>query len=97
MMWRDGRRVVVAGWQHAKAQFAALIAERDELRRERDMLKRDLAWAERNITELRGTITEMLAARQAVKRAHAELDALYRERDIARGEAAVRDPEQPLH
>jgi uncharacterized coiled-coil DUF342 family protein len=92
-MLRNGRRVLIApGWVHARQQFAALVAERDELRHERDMLKRNLAWVEQNNTELRGTITEMLAARQAVKRAHAELTELYRQRDLERARAAVRDP-----
>jgi len=38
----------------------------------------------------------MLAARRAVRRAQAELAALYRERDIVRAQTAIRDPLVPL-
>jgi uncharacterized coiled-coil DUF342 family protein len=70
--------------------LAATTAERDALKAEIDALR-----AERD--ELRATLTELIAARRGVEAAQAELNELYREREIARARATVRDPNAALN
>jgi len=97
-MWRRPlvRVDVVRSWQYAREQFAALTAERDQLKRDLEWTRRDLAWAEQNVCELREAINELLAARRARQAAEDELVRLYRERDIERARKAERDPAAPL-
>ena len=77
-------------WARARAEMAACAAERDQLRRELADMKRERDEA---IDRLR----ELIAARQAVAHAQAELASLYRERAIARAHTAERDPTTPLN
>jgi chromosome segregation ATPase len=84
------RKIDIArSWQHARAQFAALVAEHDAL-------KRELAETKRERDEFRAAMRELQAAILARQQAEAELAGLYRERAIARARAAERDPAQPL-
>ena len=99
-MWHKPHRRrddIAASWQHAKTQFAAVVAERDQLKHELAQTQQELASARQSVHDLRGVIDEMLATRRACEMAEAELVRLYRERDIARARAAERDPAQPLH
>jgi hypothetical protein len=70
-------------WQLAKAEFASVVAERDQLRAERDE-------ALARLTELQNAVT-------ARWQAEAELRALYRERDLQRAMRMERDPATPLN
>lgn len=77
------RKVNIAvSWQRAKQQFAALTAERDELRRERD--------------EYRARLHDLQVCVQERWAAEHRLADLYRERAIVRARAAERDPALPL-
>jgi len=90
-MLRNARRInVAASWQRARAEFAALVAEREAL-------KRELAWTQRSVCELRDALDELRAAVLARHHAEAELAALYRERAITRAQAAQRDPNAALN
>ena len=93
-MWQRKRRVLISGsphsWQFARQQYAALKSERDALRQELDEVRRER-------DELRHAINEMLATRRARDMAEAELVRFYRERDIERAKAAVRNPTTPLN
>jgi len=90
-MWRSGRRLDIArSWQLAKQQFAAVLAERDGLRRE-------LAQTRQSLDECRAALRELGAAVLARQQAEAEVHALYREREIARANATERDITQPLN
>jgi len=90
-MWRSGRRHDVArSWQLAKQQFAAVLAERDSLRRE-------LAETRRERDDMHAALRELRAASLARMKAEAELAAVYRERAIQRARAAERDPNAALN
>src|SRR5262245_16446332 len=86
-----------ASWQRAKAQFAAIVAERDSLKHELACTEQRLAHAERERDQYLATIRDMLATRTAARHARAELADLYRERALARAQAVERDPSRPLH
>jgi hypothetical protein len=78
------RRVdVVASWRYARAQFAALMAERDAL-------KQELAETQQALCELQAAVLERTQA-------FYELRHLQRERDIVRARHAERDWDRPLH
>jgi uncharacterized coiled-coil DUF342 family protein len=91
MMWRRPllRVDIARTWQHAREQFAAVVAERDQLRRE-------LAETKADRDELRARLVELLDAYRARRAAEDEVRALYREREIARARAVERDPAAPL-
>lgn len=95
-MWINGRRCIIHAWHSAREQFAALVAERDHLQGECDQLRRDLANVRRQRDDAIDTLLELRAARARVEVAQAELQALYRERDIERAKRAERDPALPL-
>ena len=109
-MWHNGivRRVnVAASWKRAREQFAAVKAERDQLRqdlaeseRQRKVLKLKLDWANSTLRErdqLREAVLEMRAAIDARQAAEERLAELHREREIVRARAAERPPGQLLH
>jgi hypothetical protein len=84
------RKIDIArSWQLAREQFAALVSERDALRRE-------VAETRRERHDFRDAMRQLQAAVQARWQAEQELRLLYREREIARARAAVRDPNLPL-
>jgi len=88
---------IVHAWLSAKEQFAATVAERDQLRRENAELKRQFDWM---LGELRNVTEEFRALRMAVlarQKAEHELAALHRERETARAQAVERDPALPLN
>ena len=90
-MPRSVRRVDIArSWALARQQFAAVVSERDAL-------KRELAWTQQSVRELRDALSELRAAVLARRHAEAELATLYRERAIARARAAQRDPNAALN
>jgi chromosome segregation ATPase len=81
---RSIRRVdIVASWRHAREQYATLQSELDQLRR-------DLEHVRGQRDELQQLLRELLDARRAVKQAEANLQELYREREIRRARMAVR-------
>jgi uncharacterized coiled-coil DUF342 family protein len=92
MMWRRPllRVDIARTWQHAREQFAAVVAERDQFRRE-------LAETKADRDELRARLVELLDAYRARRAAEDEVRALHREREIARARAAERDPATPLN
>ena len=99
-MWHKPHRRrddIAASWQHAKTQFAAVVAERDALKRELVQTQHELASTRQNVHDLRGVVDEMLATRRACEMAEADLRRLYRERSIARARAIERNPDTPLH
>lgn len=92
----NGRRCIIHAWHSAREQFAALAAERDQLRRELDELKRQFDWM---LHELQSVTEEFRALRMAVlarQKAEHELAELYRQREIAQAQAVERDPALPL-
>jgi len=90
-MLRNVRRLDVArSWQHVRQQFAVVVAERDAL-------KRELAEIRHERDDMRAALRELCAASLARIKAEAELAALYRERAIARAQAAERDPNAALN
>jgi len=85
------RRIdVVASWQFARQQFAAVIAERDQL-------KWELEWVERERDEFRVRLHELQSAVEARWKAEEQCRALYRERDLQRAMRMERDLTDPLH
>jgi len=96
-MWNGRRRVDIRAWHSVREEHAATVAERDMLRAENDTLKRQ--W-DSLLRKLAGVTEELRALRAAVRvrqKAQAELDSLYRERDIERARAAERDPNAALN
>jgi hypothetical protein len=92
-MWRDpGRRHInlAASLAFAKRAFSALVIENTALREDltRVRLQRDEALD--MVRQLRVCIQERWRAEERCRE-------LYRERDIARAEAAQRNPDMPLH
>jgi septal ring factor EnvC (AmiA/AmiB activator) len=98
-------------WRRARAQYAAVVAERDALRRECDalerdramlerdraMLERDRAMLERELVDLKVRHRELYASVLARYECWQELARLYREREIDRALKVERDPAQSLH
>jgi uncharacterized coiled-coil DUF342 family protein len=84
---KHGRRLVVAGWAHARAEFAACAAERDALRAELVEVKR-----ERN--ELRQCLAELCTSLRRQFEAERETARL---RQIQQAEREVCDPSVKLH
>ena len=74
---------IVATWRAAKAQFAAVVAERDALRQE--------------LAEVKQTLRELQAAVLERSRAFNDLTVLVRERAIHRAQEAQRDPNAMLN
>jgi|SRR5262249_39458123 len=99
MSWQSPiRRINVAeSWRRAKAEFAAVVAERDALKRECNALSRDCDALERELANTRARLREMHASILARYEAWQELTALHREHQIERARKAERDPAQPLH
>ena len=91
-----GRRLLIHAWLSAKEQFAALVAERDQLRRENDELKRQFDWMLRELQDVTNAFRELRMTVLARQKAEAELAALYRERAIQQAERAERDLATPL-
>src|SRR5262245_53384428 len=90
-MWRNIRRVDVAAcWQHARRQYAAVVAERDALRRELLEIRRERDAVVDDLHELRIAVMERQQACYGLR-------VLYREREIARARAAERDPAAALN
>jgi hypothetical protein len=89
-MWVNGRRIDYRrSWQIAREQFAAIVAERDQLRHDLDNVRRQRDDAIAALIDLR-------AARGRVETATVELRELYRAREIQRAQAVERDPTRPL-
>ena len=85
------RRVLAAGWAHAREMFASVMAERDTLRQE-------LRYARHDYCELLATMREMQAEVRALRsQAEARVAELHREREIQRAKAVERDPTVPLN
>jgi hypothetical protein len=91
-VWRNpARRIDIArSWALAKAEYAALAAERDRLREE-------LQWMRQSRDEILGALQELRADVTARWQAEARLAEHYRERAIARANAAERDPNATLN
>jgi hypothetical protein len=88
---RPIRRVDVArSWARARADYAALTAERDTLKAECAELRRE---HERLLDLLR---LARALVRSAKTNVGAEIERVTRERDIAQAERTQRDPGQPL-
>jgi hypothetical protein len=77
-------------WQLAREQFAALVAERDELRFQ-------LEWAEHERDQYRARLEELQRAVEQRWKAEAELSALHRERDLQLAMRQERDPTKPMN
>jgi hypothetical protein len=90
-MQHNGRRVIVAGWASAREMFANVTAERDQLRAELFEVTRHRDDILTALHELRAEVRTMRS--QAEQRCRE----LYRERDIARARAQVRDPNAALN
>ena len=89
-MWINGRRRPdLRLWQSAKEQFAALVAERDQLRLDLAKVRRQRDDAIDALQELRNAVRARYAAEH-------ELAELYREREIAKARAVERDLGAPL-
>jgi len=88
-MWGNDRGWA-RGWALARAQYDALVDERDAY-------KRELQWTQGQLEELREEVAELRAAITARFQAEARLAELYREREIARARAAERDPNAMLN
>jgi hypothetical protein len=90
-MWHRpiGRTRFITAWRRARVQFAAVVSERDALRRELEEIRRER-------DGFRAHLRELSAAVRARQDAEAALAELYRERAIARALRAQRDPEQLL-
>ena len=90
-MWRRPllRVDIARTWQHAREQFAAVVAERDAFAQRAG---RDQARSRR----VAGAAYRVAHATRARQAAEEECRRLYREREIARARAAERDPAQPL-
>jgi hypothetical protein len=74
---------VAASWRKAQADYAALTAERDQLKAE--------------LAEAHATMRGVAAIIRAAKITTAnQLEALVRQRDIERAESMQRDPDQQL-
>jgi hypothetical protein len=86
------RRLVIApaAWRAAREQYAAVVAERDDLARQLQWILRDLADVSDRLREFRATMQEKWAAEE-------RLAELYRERAIASARAAERDSGTSLH
>jgi hypothetical protein len=98
-MWHRAHRRRVdaaASWQHAREQFAAVVAERDTLKRDLEWARRDLAMTEKTLADCITTLRELRAAGQARIEAEQRCAELYRERELHRARAAQRDPARPL-
>jgi hypothetical protein len=90
-MLRSARRLDLArSWQRAREAHAAVVAERDRL-------KRELEWTKQSLDEVRAAARELRAATLARMKAEDALASLYREREIARARAAERDPATSLN
>ena len=81
---------VAASWARAKAEFAALRAERDELRRE-------LAEIVRERDAVLARERELIACYYERQKAAVAFASLDRERRIERARRAERDPALSLH
>jgi hypothetical protein len=90
-MWRKPlvRVDVARTWALAKQQFAAVMAERDALRRELSETGRERDDILARFRELQATVLER-------NKAEIALVTLHRERQIVRARAAERDPAAPL-
>jgi hypothetical protein len=91
-MWRRPhvRVDIAASWRRAREQFAALGAERDALRE-------DLARVRAQRDEALDLVRQLQVCIQERWRAEERCRELYRERDIARAQAAQRNDDTPLH
>jgi len=97
-MLRPIRRVNLGrSWQLAREQHAAVVGERDLLRRQPEITRWELETTKQWLHEIRRTLQELRAAVLARNKAEDALRALYRERAIARAQAAVRDPNAMLN
>jgi hypothetical protein len=76
----------------AKQEFAAVAAERAELLAENDALKRQFDWLLRELQDVTNAFRELRMTVLARQKAERELAVLHREREIARAQAAERDP-----
>jgi hypothetical protein len=85
------------GWALSRAQFAALIDERDCLREQLDATRQSLQDRNDALREVTDALCELRAAITARWQAEARLAELYREREIARASAVERDQTTLLH
>jgi hypothetical protein len=79
------------GWALARAQFAALVDERDCLREQLEATRQSLQDSNDALREVTDALRELKAAVSARWAAEARLADLYREREIARASAIERD------
>jgi uncharacterized protein (DUF3084 family) len=91
-MLHNGRRVVVASWAFAREQFAALVTERNSLKRELAETEQRLIDVERERDEALAHLRELQAITLERSRAYHELRSLQRERDLVRARNAQRGP-----
>ena len=94
-MW--GERGWQRGWALARAQYDALVDERDDLRFQLETTRQALQDSNNALREVTQALRELKAtiiARQEAERRVAELQ---REREIARASAVERDPNAALN
>jgi len=89
-MWDD--RSWARGWTLARAQFDALIDERDCLRDQLEATRQSLQDSNAALREVTEALHELKAAVIARWDAERRVAELHREREIARAQAAERDP-----
>jgi hypothetical protein len=81
---------IARSWALAQAEHAAVVRERDQLRRE-------LEWTKQSLREVHAAAAELKAATAARIAVERELADLYRERAIQRARAVERDPSTALN
>jgi chromosome segregation ATPase len=97
-MLRPARRIDPArSWQLAREQYAAVVSERDLLRRQLEITNWHLELTRQSLDEVRSALQELRAAVLARQKAEDALRELYRERAIARARASERDPNAMLN
>jgi hypothetical protein len=90
-MLQNGPRIIIApAYALMRRGLAAVVAERDAL-------KRELEWTKQSLEEVRFALRELSAAVRARQDAEAALAALYREREVAAAKATQRNPAALLH
>lgn len=95
MSWHHPLRTVNVreSWRRAKAQFAAIVAERDVLKGELEMLEWENEALKAELANTRSRLRDLVLAR---RESSSELAALHRERMIDLAHKAEREPGQLL-
>jgi hypothetical protein len=98
MSWQPLRRINIReSWRRARAQFAAVVAERDVLKQELEMFERENEMLRAQLAEVQASNRELRAANWARWEAWAEVARLHRERQIDLARKAERQPDMLLH